>query len=449
MIKNLITCFLLFQGVVLLSGIHASFMPHDFEYYVEFKESIIKDAIYQVHLGHDILEKCNTDCEDIRIFDSNNKEIPYVMLEYSYISEKERVYPLKVTEYGHDENSAVITLKTSESDKERNIQINAIYLDITDRDFRKEVIVKGSNDGKRWTLIKKDTIYDFSSHIDLRKKEIKFKDVNYYYYHLVLTDTKTQKDKHQSIKLKYNNLDFSVDHIKNKKLHIKSIKGKFNIEKSKNTIYDGKIFTDIDSLVDKNQNSVIIIGAKLPFERIYFDITNPYYYRKVEVYCSDTGKVGSYELLTKGSIYTFALSDVTDVKNYLYSSSRKHNFYKFVIENKNNPPLDIESVTFKWIQKNLYFVAFDNDTKYILCFGNTQTNKPEYDLSKFIHRDNWYKQSYTKLEKYYIFHNESFTLPLSKDKKSRIEKIILIVIVLFLILGISYSLYTLYRKAIK
>ncbi len=438
-------CFLFFPGIVFSADIRISLMPQDFKYSLELNGAITKDNIYQIHLENDVLEKCTPGSKDIRLFDSKNNEIPYVILDYNYIPEKDKIQKLKITKYHYDENSAVIRLSTLK--KEKSIQINTFYLDITNRDFNKKIKISGSNNGKKWVLIKEDTIYDFSSQVDLRKTEVEFESVSYPYYLITLTDEEIQKDSQQSIKLKYDRLEFSVDNIENKKLHINSVIGKFKTEKSKNIIYDEKFFTGITASLDKNGDTVIEIEAKLPVKKIYFDINNAYYYRKARVYYSDTGDTDSYKLLKKGVIYTFTLFNVTDVKNYLCFSSPKYNFYKLVIENKNNPPLDIKNITFKWIQKNLYFVAINNDTQHFLCFGNKNTDKPEYDLSKFIHKNNWYKQDYTKLEESDILDNDNFISRLGKNKKAQIEKIILMTIVIFLVLGISFFLYSLMKKA--
>lgn len=450
MMKKIIVwfCFLLFPGIVFSADVRTSLMPQDFEYSLELNGAITKDNIYQIHLGNGVLEKCTPGCKDIRLFDSKDNEVPYVILDYNYISEKDKMHRLKITKYRYDENSAVITLSTlKKENKEKNIQINAIYLDIGDNDFNKKVKISGSNDGKKWVLVKRDTIYDFSSQVNLRKTEVEFESVSYPYYLITLTDEKMQKDSQQSIKLKYDQLEFSVDNMENKKLHINSVIGKFKTEKNKNIVYDKKIFTGSTATLDKNGDTVIEIEAGLPVKKIYFDISNAYYYRKVRVYCSDTGDTDSYKLLNKGVIYTFTLFNVTDVKNYVCLSSPKYNFYKLVIENKNNPPLDIKSITFKWIQKNLYFVAINNDTQHFLCFGNKNTDKPEYDLSRFIHKNNWYKQDYTKLEGSDISGNKNFVSRLGKDKKAQIEKIILMTVVIFLVLGISFFLYSLMKKA--
>lgn len=442
--KNLIVwvCFLFFPGIVFSADVSTSLKPKNFEYYLGLEEVVTRDNIYQVHLTGDILQKCTPDCKDIRVFNSNSDEIPYVILDYNYILDQDKTHQLKIKKYYYDESSAVITLSTLK--EEKNIRINTLYLNIRERDFNKRVKVSGSDDGKKWVLIKKDTIYDFSSQVNLRKTEIKFKNVSYPFYRIVLTDSKKQKGGRQSIKLKYEQLEFSVDNLKNKKLQINSIIGKFNTERS--IIYDRNVFAGIDSSLDKKGDTIIKIEAGLPVKKIYFDIGNAYYYRRVKVYGSDTGKPDSYRVLTNGVIYTFNLSEVTEVKNYLCFSSLKHNFYKLVIENKNNPPLEIKSITFKWVQKNLYFVALNDDTQHLLCFGNTNVNKPEYDLSRFIHRNNWYKQNYTKLSKSDILSNENFNPQLSKGTKERIEKIILMSIVILLVSGISFFLYSLMKK---
>ena len=60
---------------------------------------------------------------------------------------------------------------------------------------------------------------------------------------------------------------------------------------------------------DKDGNTVIVLPANLPLDRMALEIANPYFHRTVNLYGSSTGKEDSYHLLTSQVIYRFPLSE--------------------------------------------------------------------------------------------------------------------------------------------
>jgi hypothetical protein len=290
------------------------------------------------------------------------------------------------------------------------------------------------------------TLYFFSQ-VDLRKTHIKFAESNYRYYKFKLLDIKKSVKKNESIRLRYNGLDFSIDGYEKGSLSIDSIQGRTSPAKEK-VIFDGLVLTDMSSSVDNKQNTVIFFQSDLPFEKISFEISNPYYYRTTALYFSDSGKKDSYKLMNQGFIYQFPLSStVIETRNYLESGKAGQNFYKMVIENKNSPPLEIKSIHLQWTRKNLYFIGLNDMQDYLLCIGNPNVEKPDYDLLKFTNQSNWYKHTSEHLEISAVSENTKFTPGIAKDRRAKIEKTVLIITVILLVLMIGYWLYTLIKKA--
>jgi len=440
----LLASFLLFLGVIFaaICGAAVSLTPNNFKYSIDMEGPIKSNSIYQVQLSSGILQKSAAGLNDIRVFDLNNNEIPYVIIENEYPDEVIETYSLEIVDYFEDKNFALITIKLPE----KHQPISLIDLDIVNRDFKKNFILYGSSDMKNWDLLAEETIYDFSSQVDLRKTRIKFKKSGYRFYRIKLTDAGVKTGTDKSIKLKYEGLDFSVNNIKDKSLHINRIIGITASREDKIRVYDEKMFTDFSLNLNKDRDSVITIEADLPFDKMHFDISNAYYYREVELYFSETGKEDSYSLITRSPIYNFSLFGLNETKNYIENKQGKHKYYRIVVKNKNNPPLEVKSIRFEWLQKNLYFVALTDSGKYLLCFGNNIINRPDYDLSNFINQHNWFKQKHEKLKINQIKLNADFRQELSKDKKGQIEKIILTAIVIILVIGISFWLYKLIGK---
>ncbi len=429
--------------IFLSSGIRAaSLSPDDFQYSAGIKGPIKNKSMYQVILSREILQKCSlTSCNDLRLSDQNNNEIPYVIIR-NISQEKPEKYRFEIINYEDDPYSAVITVKLPE--KYRSIRV--ISLIISDRDFKKNVILHGSHDMKKWVLLAEDNIYDFSSQINLRKTDVKFGKSDYRYYRLQLIEKKTAGADDETFKLKYKGLDFSISSIKSKKIRINEIFGQTALESYEHATNNEAVFTEFTSRVEEEKDTVIIVETNLPFNRIYFDISNPYFYRDVVIYFSDTGEKDSYKLLAHDVIYRFPLSGHKETKNYVDRTIRKQRFYKFIIKNNDNPPLTVRNIKFEWVQKSLYFIGLNDAEEHILFFGNPLFDQPHYDLKNFINQSNWFNHKYEKLEIASIEKNVNYKPAVSEDKQKKIEKTVLTVIIIIMVIGLSYWVYTLIRK---
>jgi hypothetical protein len=420
----------------------APLMPENFQYSADLKGQIKTHALYQIVLSKDVLQKCfYSNCNDLRLSDSNNNEVPYVIVT-NYHHESTDSYSFEITNYESGASADIITMKLPEKHR----PISVIKLNIPETDFNKQIILHGSPDSKKWILLAEDNIYDFSSQVNLRKTEIKFNTSDYRYYRIQLVEKKLKEDEKETLSLKYKDLAFNVDNIKNKKIRISGILGQTATETSAPTAKDTAVFADLAGSVDSNRNTVIIIEANLPFDRIYIDVSDLYFYRDAAIYYSDTAEKNSWRLLSDNTIYSFPLQDRNETKNYIDCSTHKQKFYKFVIKNNDNPPLSVSRIRFEWIRKSLYFIALNEDEKYTLLFNNPGLDSPHYDLPKFINQNNWFSHKYEALELTHIKKNVNYKPSLPKDKQKRVEKTFLIGIVVILVAGLSYWLYALIRK---
>jgi len=423
--------------------------PSEFRYSVELTDQIKKDSIYQVHLTPDIIERAAAGGIDLRVISHDTVEVPFVVLENNTPAEyMTNYYTLEYLPQPPEEETGSVTYAMKLPDKHQPVRI--FEIDTPNNDFKKNIILYGANDTSNWNFITEETIFDFMSQVNLRKTEIKLSSaVDYLYYKVKIVDAASsgnQSGDSKSIKLKYEGLDFSVDNIKTQKLQINRIAAKtgMNARKDHTVAYDERSFVNLSPQKDKNNNTVIDIEANLPFDRVSFDITTTYYQRKVSVLASETGKENSYSAVVENSLYNFPMMDFKSSRNDIYFSTPKHRFYRFVIENKNNPALAINGIKFEWVRKDLYFVALSDSPQYLLCFGNPALKKPEYDIQSFIHQGNWYKQRYSKVNAGAVTLNMAYAPAAPKiELKPEVEKLILTIIVIFLVLGLGYWLYNL------
>jgi len=437
----------LFFTLFLLSSQGASaglpYVPENFRYSAAVHGPLNQAALYQIHLKEAVLDKCGLGCRDLCIFDAQNREIPYVVIENRNDGRRPEIYYLEVIGFDEQLSETRMTLKMPEKYQ----PVTQLLLDIQEKDFRKDIVLEGSTDAKSWTLLAQGQIYDFTSQVDLRKKHISFNASDFRYYRLTLRDDKKQSAGDEKIRLKYEGLDLSVSGMQARKLHISRVTGKTFSETETMAIYDEQSLTAFKLEQDKNRNTVISFESGLPFTRISFDLTNPYYHRRASLYSSETGRGNSYKLLQRESLYRFLLSDMIETKNVIASGISGHRFYRLIIENGTNPPLDIKGLRLGWVQKLLFFVALSDVPSYTAFLGNAAIDLPSYDLANSVNQANWQQFRPERVEIGDIKQNSEYKPGLQKDKKARREKMILIAIVCMLVIGIGFWLYALLRKS--
>lgn len=418
-----------------------SLTEDNFQYTGTIRGPLKNGVLYHVHLEAAVLEKCAAGCRDLRVFHMG-REVPYVVIENRNDGRSPSIYSLEITELDEQGPVTILIMKMPQKYE----PITRLTLNIPDRDFRKNVTLEGGNDLKTWDVVVHDRIYDFSSQVDLRKTYISFPASGFRYYRLVIRDEAKLNAKKEMLTLKYQGLDLSVNGLEPKKLRIGSITGQTFFESEHSAVYDETDMTAYRIEQDKDRNTIVVFETGLPFTRISFDVSNPYFYRKVSIYSSDTGKENTYKLLQASSLYRLLFSEVTEEKSRLDCGTPGSRHYRIVIENGSNPRLDIKGVRLGWVQKHLFLVALDDADSYTAGLGNSAVGAPDYDLSRSINQANWQKVSAGKTEITAIIQNQDFKPGLPQDTRQKTEKTVLIVVVCLLVAGISYWLYSLLSK---
>jgi hypothetical protein len=416
--------------------------PKDFQYCAEVAGQAKTNALFSVHLTGDVLEKGSTGCGDLRLFGPLGKEIPFVVIDNVAPPEPQENYPLEITDYAPGGPEASITMRLPEKHR----PVTVIEVHTPDRDFKKRAVLSSSRDSKTWRVVAEAAIYDFSSRVDLRKMRIEFKRTDDRYFRLKLADDGGREPGNTSIKLKYEGLDFSVQGMQKKELHIQGVHALTALYRERVPVYDTRTFSDLSTKTDKDGNTVIILTAGLPMERLSFNVADPYYSRSVAVYASAPEDDDLYRFMTRGTIYRFALDGRKEEQAFIDARSSKQASYKIVIENRGNPPLGVNAVDLSWVRQDLYFLALNDGDHHTLCFGNDTLGRPGYDIARFITRENLAQHSPVSLTVGALRINAGYVPKASKQKRARIEKLVLTVVVVVLVAGMGYWLFTLIRK---
>lgn len=438
--KNLF--FIIILCCITLPLFAAQLTPADFTSCANVQGAVKAESLYQLHLGTEIIKKAGANLEDLRLFDASNRETPLVVIGNVPPHETIETYPLEITGYDNDASSVIVFMKLPQKHR----AISVLNLETADRDFKKRVVLAESDDNRNWKHLMEDTIYDFSSQVNVRKTKLDFAPTDARYFRLTVMDARPQTADQPSIKLTYKDLDFSVNGMKKKELRIHAVQGITGMPAEKKPVYDQKTFANLSPALDSGGNTVIMLPANLPIDMLALDIANPYYYRGVQLYGSSTGKEGSWQPLVHDVIYRFPLSSERhEERNVLAHHVPKRAYYKIVVMNKNNPPLEIRAVTCSWVQQNLYFIALKNSERYSLCFGNTRIARPDYDIARFVNQDTLSRHSFARLELSTPQAGSGPRLTLG-ERVSGMERLLLKIVVMLLVIGMGFWLYTLLKK---
>jgi len=436
---KIVVCACVFTG----QAYAAKLQPSNFRYKAGITAGIKSGGLYRVDLTAAVLQECAPGQPDIRLFSPDGAEIPYTMVKGEYLKKADVTYAAEMIGYQADSREAVLDFKLSGQFS----PVNSLELSVSDRDFRKDAEIYGSDDGKTWSFLGRGSIYDFSSQVDLRKTQLEFPRSGHSFYRLKLRDTEEPQAQGKTVTLKYDGIDLSVSGGKGKKLRIDGVKMRTGGQDAVVGVYDEKIFQPAAKGEMKDNSSYITITQGLPFERVEFEVGDGFFVRDFAAYYSETGAENSYLRLASGNICRFPRGWPDGERAWAAISSPGYGFYRFVFNNRNNPPLDVRSVRLKWLRRSLYFIAPGDMAGLTVSFGRPGTGRPAYDIENFVNQGNWEKRPPETLQMSRPVLTEGYDPEPPADRKGKTEKNLLTGVIVLVVAGMGFWFYTLLKKA--
>lgn len=398
---------------------------NDFKYYSDINGSIQKNKINSVYLRDDILDKSENDLKDIRIFNGSGNETPFIILDEKTPEDIKEIKNFEITDYSEQSGKDIIIAKLTE----KNLStIESIFFETSNNNFNKKIKIYGSDETQKWDFINENNIYDFSSKINLKKTQINFPKPKTYKYYKFEIQNLTQSEKDSMLRLNYKDLNLSINDYDSNNFRIDAINGE-TFSKNKEIInYDSKKISFKSENIDKK--TVINLNNNIPINKILFDISDPYYYREVNIYQTKNDKFTDNKLILKDVIYDIG-SGENNEKKFININNLKN--IRIEISNLDNPSLVINKITTQKIKNNLFFIS--NENNYSLYIGNKDIQAPSYDINNYINQYNWFKTNYNILKLSSVNVNQRFIKGVSKEDNEKFQKNILMGII-FLISGL-------------
>ncbi len=320
---------------------------------------INSDGFSRILLSPEIISKLKNDFEDIRMYDSENKEIPYIFESERPIEYNDYFVEYKIIEKTEQTQWPYYTRLVIHNPKKNDI--SNIQLVIRNSDVSKSLKLSGSDDNKSWYSIK-DGYRFHSMYSDETTSVIKIIDFpvsNYEYYEVLIDDWK------------------------NNPINIVKA-GYFNtsVEKGKYTNTVEPEISQLELKKEKQSLVKIVFPEKTRLNKITFKVEGPdFYYREAELQIRDSS-------LNKRKQYEFNFQTISSIVissnnlNTWYFDNLNTDVIYLRINNFDDAPIKIQSVEAE--QLNHYLVCkLEKSKKYTLKFGNQNLETANYDLKYF------------------------------------------------------------------
>jgi hypothetical protein len=342
----------LFYGCALLIGVSATAVNLPSEWQREQAFDLSTSGLVKIVLPVETLDAARPALEDLRLYDDEKNEIPYVIERF--VPTQEIVQNAKSFQVSLNSDNTIITLETGVAQS-----LDAVTLESPAKDFIKAVRVEGSDDGVRWLILaQRQPIFrqpDGASHMQIPLPEVTSK-----WLRLTVDDRRSQPIP-----------------VTGALLHL-----------TRGRTPPGILFSA--TIVERDENpgetriALSLGAANLSVASVVLDTPEPLFMREVSfAYPKVSEDSISEQIIGQNAVYRVAAvegqtaSENMSVPLETLVPSRE---LFLLIKNGDSPPLRISSVRVE--RHPIYLVFFARHPgAYHLLTGNAHCDPPRYDLA--------------------------------------------------------------------
>jgi uncharacterized protein DUF3999 len=152
--------FLIIAALLLVVSVAAQTSLSMWPYYVEVSPQRNESGLYDLVVPLPVMDKARADLADLRLFDSANREIPYAIRVRRDVDVKREI-PARLFNFGL---TGPATSEVSVDLGEDSGDHNEIEIETRGENFRRQVVVEGSDSGSEWRTLSNDgVLFSFSS----------------------------------------------------------------------------------------------------------------------------------------------------------------------------------------------------------------------------------------------------------------------------------------------
>jgi len=318
-------------------------------------------GLMDVSIDNEVFANSNKGLTDVRVVDDKNQETPFKLITTKE-SVGTTVYTPKMV------NNSVIPGKYSTvvlDLGEEGLTTNSLTIQTTSSNFQRNVTISGSNDQKDWNILKSNGyIYDY-------------------------TDSKAQvKSQNTTVSFSESNFKFlkvEVAELDGSPVVIKSVTVSQYVQKN---AQEFKVSPNFDSVQDNSKAKTTTLMADLgqsgiPTSRLSLEASDENFNRSVAVFSSNDKNSANWKSVGYGYIFRYNTPKFIGENNNIKINETTDRYFKIVIFNNDNSPLNFSKLSAFAVYRDLVFQAQEGRS-YRLFYGNPKAKAPQYDLEKYF-----------------------------------------------------------------
>jgi Protein of unknown function (DUF3999) len=352
--------FVILLAAVLIISVSAQTSLSLWPYYVEVTPERSAAGLYDVVVPLPVMDKARPDLADLRLFDAGNREIPYAIRIRRDVDEKREI-PTRLFNYGlAGPSTSEVTVDLGENPGEHN----EIEIETRGTNFRRQVVIEGSDSGREWRTLSNDgVLFSFSSQNNVAESErISYPTSRYRYLRVkVSRDQLTDEETPQVTRVKV--------------LMAVREKGWLSTWNVPVPSYQ----------LQRNQGAhatvwTLDLGGRVPCDRLMLQIEDESFSRPFQVESIDDAQ--DVRLIATGDLTRHA-GDQGRPLVIVFNSEENVQKLRLQITDYSNPTLTITSIQASAPARQLVFELKGSPSRPLrLFFGNASVTAPHYDFEK-------------------------------------------------------------------
>ena len=352
--------FVIVTATTLVLSVSAQTSLSQWPYYVEVTPEQNGPGIYDVIIPLPIMDKSRPDLADLRLFDSNNREIPYGIRIRRDVDEK-RDIPVRLFNAGF---AGPATSEVSVDLGENPGEHNEIEIETLGTNFRRQVVIEGSESGREWrTLNNNGVLFSFASQN---------------------TVAESQRVAYPTSRYRYLRVRVSRDQLTDDQTpQVTSVRVSMAV-REKGWLSSWSVPVPSYQLL-RNQGAhasawIIDLGARTPCDRLTLEIGDESFSRPFQVESVDDDQ--NPRLLATGDLARHA-GDEPKPLVIVFNEEVNARTLRLQITDYSNPTLTISGIAASAPARQFVYELKEPTSQPLrLFFGNANVTAPHYDFEK-------------------------------------------------------------------
>ncbi|WP_150047494.1 MULTISPECIES: DUF3999 family protein [Methylomonas] len=352
-----------------------------------------KQALMAVPLDPAVYKASADDFRDLVLLDEQNAETPFALQKIASHKTQTQRYALESGPPSLQTDAAGGIAVTVEL-KTENLFADGLTLKTAQHDFEYAIRVEGSDDGRQWQPLLADArIFDYARYMAVAKRDVALPANRYKFLRIGVDrasqartaalseltrtlrgDQELQRDEKVSL----------IEHA----LHIDGVElwreQTVSVPDQLQTFdYQSDAIT-IRHDADNKLTLVDVVSGRQPLAGLEPAISTPNFSRSARVLVNvPQGVDAGFREIASGRLEAIRFQDIEQVNTHLAFAEQRRSVYRIVIEDRDNPPLQIAGVTGTGPGYQLVFI-YQPDKRYRLLYGAKLEAAPRYDIEPIV-----------------------------------------------------------------